>query len=136
MSKEQTHDTDTQATGLMLPGQDRPSQLYILPIYGRPFMPSQILPVHIQADPWQKTLERVANTPHKMVALFRMTDEQDQSAEKPLHDRFPKTGCAVRILQATATEGELQFVAEGIERVEIVSWISHKPPPTWLKCAI
>ncbi len=128
MSNDTAQTPESKTTGLVLPGQDRPSQLYVIPIFGRPFLPSQILPVQIQSDPWKKTIERVANSPHKMVALFRITDEQEQEHVKPLPEVTPRTGCAVRILQASSGNGELQFVAEGIERVEIVQWLSHKPP--------
>ncbi len=128
MSNDGTTPAGDNSTGLILPGQDRPNQLYVIPIFGRPFLPAQILPVQIQADPWQKTIERVANTPHKMVALFRISDEKERDPEKPLPEITPNTGCAVRILHASSGNGELQFVAEGIERVEIVNWLSHKPP--------
>jgi ATP-dependent Lon protease len=113
-------------TGLIVPGQERPAQLYILPIQGRPFLPAQVLPVQIQANPWGKTIERVAHTAHKMVALFRIGD--DVSDAIPLKDIVPKTGCAVRILQASSGEGEIQFVAEGLQRVEIINWLTDKPP--------
>ncbi len=113
-------------TGLIVPGQERPAQLYILPIQGRPFLPAQVLPVQIQANPWGKTIERVAHTAHKMVALFRIGD--DVSDAIPLKDIVPKTGCAVRILQASSGEGEIQFVAEGVQRVEIINWLTDKPP--------
>ena len=128
MSNDGAKPAGDNSTGLILPGQDRPNQLYVIPIFGRPFLPAQILPVQIQADPWQKTIERVANTPHKMVALFRISDEKERDPEKPLHEITPTTGCAVRILHASSGNGDLQFVAEGIERVEIVNWLSHKPP--------
>lgn len=61
-----------------------------------------------------------------MVALFRIAD--DISDAIPLKGIVPKTGCAVRILQASSGEGEIQFVAEGVQRVEIVSWLTDKPP--------
>ena len=128
MSNADANSTEQTPTGLILQGQDRPTQLYVIPIFGRPFLPAQILPVQIQADPWRKTIERVANTPHKMVALFRISDEKERDPDTPLPDITPTTGCAVRILHASSGDGELQFVAEGIERVEIVNWLSHKPP--------
>ena len=128
MSNADASSTEQTPTSLILQGQDRPTQLYVIPIFGRPFLPAQILPVQIQADPWRKTIERVANTPHKMVALFRISDEKERDPDKPLPDITPATGCAVRILHASSGDGELQFVAEGIERVEIVNWLSHKPP--------
>ena len=128
MSNEQENSTfeENAKTGLILAGQERPAQLHIIPIQGRPFLPAQILPVQLQANPWGKTIERVARTPHKMVALFRIAD--DISDAIPLKGIVPKTGCAVRILQASSGEGEIQFVAEGVQRVEIVSWLTDKPP--------
>ena len=123
-SETEQHQHD--ATGLILPGQERPTQLYVIPIFGRPFLPAQILPVQLQAEPWGHTIERVAATAHKMVALFRIDDEQDK--DKPLPEIAPKTGCAVRLLQASSGGGELQFVAEGVQRVEIVNWLTHKAP--------
>jgi ATP-dependent Lon protease len=128
MSNDAPHSPDDKPTGLILTGQERPGQLYVIPVFGRPFLPSQILPVQIQADPWQKTIERVASSPHKMVALFRISDEQEHEPLKPLPEVTPRTGCAVRILRASSGDGELQFVAEGIDRVEIVNWLSHSPP--------
>ena len=81
MSNDGTTPAGDNSTGLILPGQDRPNQLYVIPIFGRPFLPAQILPVQIQADPWQKTIERVANTPHKMVALFLLSDGKERDPE-------------------------------------------------------
>lgn len=128
MSNEQEHiTTDEHAkTGLILAGQERPAQLHIIPIQGRPFLPAQILPVQIQANPWGKTIERVARTTHKMVALFRIADNVPDVTV--LKDVVPKTGCAVRILQASSGEGEIQFVAEGVQRVEITNWLTDRPP--------
>lgn len=56
MSNEQENSTfeENAKTGLILAGQERPAQLHIIPIQGRPFLPAQILPVQIQANPWGK----------------------------------------------------------------------------------
>ncbi len=128
MSNDQEHITteDHAKTGLILAGQERPPQLHIIPIQGRPFLPAQILPVQIQANPWGKTIERVARTTHKMVALFRIPDDVTDAIE--MKNAMPKTGCAVHILQASSGEGEIQFVAEGVQRVEITNWLTDKPP--------
>lgn len=121
-SEAQTHD----ATGLIVAGQERPTQLYVIPVYGRPFLPSQILPVQLKVEPWSHTIERVVKTSHKMLALFRIADDKDR--DLPLQEVTPRTGCAVRLLQASSSPNELQFVAEGIQRVEIVNWLTQKPP--------
>lgn len=117
---------DMEKTGLILAGQERPTQMYVIPVQGRPFLPAQILPVQIQADPWGQTMERVARTTHKMIALFSIPESAPEGPE--FRDQMPKTGCAVRIMQASSSDGQIQFVAEGVERIEIVSWLSNKPP--------
>ena len=127
MSNEHSTDTPTAAnTNLILAEQEKPSQLFVIPISGRPFLPAQVLPVQIQADPWAKTIEKVARTNHKLVALFRTPDHVTD--DTPIRDALPKTGCAVRIMQASNADEQLHFIAEGIQRIEIVEWISETPP--------
>ncbi|NIU63659.1 MAG: hypothetical protein GWN66_24605, partial [Pseudomonas stutzeri] len=48
------------SNGLVLPDQQQPDKLYIIPVHNRPFFPAQVLPVIVNEDPWAETLERVA----------------------------------------------------------------------------
>ncbi|HAW63487.1 MAG TPA: hypothetical protein DCX26_14375, partial [Pseudomonas sp.] len=57
------------SNGLVLPDQQQPDKLYIIPVHNRPFFPAQVLPVIVNEDPWAETLERVAKTPHQRGAL-------------------------------------------------------------------
>ena len=61
---------DHSSTGLVLPDQDLPDKLYIVPIHNRPFFPAQVLPVIVNEEPWAETLELVSKTPHQRLALF------------------------------------------------------------------
>src|SRR3990167_525371 len=113
--------------GLALPDQQLPDKLYVIPIHNRPFFPAQVLPVIVNQDHWGKTLERVANTAHKCLALFYMDSPPvDGAGFDP--DSLPKHGTLVRVHHASEEGGKLQFVAQGLTRVCIRGWLSRKPP--------
>ncbi|WP_273808034.1 MULTISPECIES: endopeptidase La [unclassified Pseudomonas] len=115
-------------TGLVLPGQNLPDKLYVIPIHNRPFFPAQVLPVIVNEEPWAETLELVAKTDHHCLALFYM-EQQPGDAEGFDPDQLPQHGTLVRIHHATRQDGKLQFVAQGLSRVRIRSWLRRQRPP-------
>ena len=119
--------SDQPGTGLVLPDKRLPQKLYLLPINNRPFFPAQVMPVVVNEAPWAETIERVANTPHHALSLFWV--EQPLPADGVLDPGLlPTTGCAVKIHQAVKEDGKIQFIAQGLTRVRITRWLSHKPP--------
>ncbi|MCY1274402.1 Lon protease [compost metagenome] len=120
--------TSSQRTGLVLPGQNLPDKVYIIPIHNRPFFPAQVLPVIVNEEPWAETLELVAKTGHHCLALFFM----EQPPEDPRHfdpNALPEHGTLVRVHHASREGGKLQFVAQGLSRVRIRGWLKrHRPP--------
>ncbi|MDP2242900.1 endopeptidase La [Pseudomonas sp.] len=124
---EQASKTDQNSHGLALPDQQLPDTLYVIPVHNRPFFPAQVLPVVVNQEPWGKTLERVSNTAHKCLALFYMDNPPaDGASFDP--DSLPEHGTLVRVHHASEEGGKLQFVAQGLTRVRIRSWLSRKPP--------
>ena len=118
---------DHSSTGLVLPDQDLPDKLYIVPIHNRPFFPAQVLPVIVNEEPWAETLELVSKTPHQRLALFFMdAPAQDAASFDP--DSLPEHGTMVRVHHASKEGGKLQFVAQGLARVRIRGWLRRKPP--------
>ena len=115
-------------TGLVLPGQNLPDKLYIIPIHNRPFFPAQVLPVIVNEEPWAETLELVAKTDHHCLALFYM-DQPPADANDFDPDQLPQHGTLVRIHHASRQDGKLQFVAQGISRVRIRGWLRRQRPP-------
>ncbi|MBW6993553.1 hypothetical protein, partial [Salmonella enterica] len=84
------------STGLVLPDQNLPDKLYIIPIHNRPFFPAQVLPVIVNEEPWAQTLELVGKTPHQRLALFFMDNPaQDAASFDP--DSLPEHGTMVRV---------------------------------------
>ncbi|MDA0423822.1 endopeptidase La [Stutzerimonas frequens] len=115
------------SNGLVLPDQQQPDKLYIIPVHNRPFFPAQVLPVIVNEDPWAETLERVAKTPHQRVALFFVDSPVlDMATFDP--DSLPEHGTMVRVHHASQEGGKLQFVAQGLARVRIRGWLRRKPP--------
>ena len=118
---------ESRGTGLVLPDQNLPDKLYLLPINNRPFFPAQVMPVVVNESPWHETIERVANTQHKALSLFYVDGPMPADGELD-PDHLPATGCAVRIHHAVREDGKIQFIAQGLRRVRITQWLSHKPP--------
>ncbi|BAP41235.1 endopeptidase La [Pseudomonas sp. 21LCFQ02] len=115
-------------TSLALPGQNLPDKVYIIPIHNRPFFPAQVLPVIVNEEPWAETLELVSKSEHHSLALFFM----DTPQEDPRHfntKALPEYGTLVKVHHASRENGRLQFVAQGLSRVRIKTWLKHHRPP-------
>jgi ATP-dependent Lon protease len=128
LEPEHIEHSTTSSTELTLPGQNLPDKVYVIPIHNRPFFPAQVLPVIVNEEPWAETLDLVAKTPHHSLALFFM----ETPAEDPRHfdtSALPLYGTLVKIHHASREDGKLQFVAQGLSRVRIRSWLKHHRPP-------
>jgi ATP-dependent Lon protease len=115
------------STGLVLPAQQFPDKLYIIPIHNRPFFPAQVLPVIVNQQPWGRTLTRVGNTEHKCMAVFFVDTPPDEHGEFDLNS-LPEHGTLVRVHHVSEEGGKLQFVAQGLTRVRIRGWLSRRGP--------
>ncbi|CAB5631920.1 MULTISPECIES: endopeptidase La [Pseudomonas] len=127
---EVEHTTPQAETGhaLALPGQQLPDKVYVIPIHNRPFFPAQVLPVIVNEDPWAETLDLVAKSPDHSLALFFM----DTPPEDHRHfdtSALPQYGTLVKVHHASRENGKLQFVAQGLTRVRIRTWLKHHRPP-------
>ncbi len=103
---------------------DLPDEMFIIPIFGRPIMPSQITPVQLSAD-WEETITKIAASPGKLFAVFSVGEKSTRKNVLTVDD-YPKTGCVVRLLHAKVGGGEIHFIGEGICRVTITEWLDFK----------
>ncbi|MBM4227837.1 MAG: endopeptidase La [Gammaproteobacteria bacterium] len=106
-------------------GDALPGKLLLLPLAGRPFFPAQTMPIVIPEDPWRETIERVGNTPHHLVGLVYASAGD---GEIPSAEQISRIGTVVRMHQPMRGDGRIQFIAEGLQRFEIKSWISRERP--------
>jgi len=122
------HQPHAGGTELALPEQNLPDKVYIIPIHNRPFFPAQVLPVIVNEEPWAETLELVSKSPHHSLALFFV----DTPPDDPRHfdtKSLPEYGTLVKVHHASRENGKLQFVAQGLTRVRISTWLKHHRPP-------
>jgi len=128
MESEPTGDQkqNSSSTGLILPDQNLPGKLLLLPIFERPFFPAQVQPLVIDEDPWEETFSRLAKMDHHLLGLCYAGDQDDQAAASP--GDFADTGCVVRLHNVVRGNGKIQFIAQGLQRFRIDSWLSKEAP--------
>ncbi len=112
-------------TGLILPDQNLPDHLLLLPIFERPFFPAQVQPLVIDEDPWQETFATLAKMKNHMLGLCYAGD---QEAAKANADDFAKIGCVVKLHNVVNGNGKIQFIAQGLQRFELKKWLNREPP--------
>lgn len=113
---DNSKDHDFYADGL-------PRTIHIVPIFGRPVMPSQITPVQLGSE-WEDVILKVAESEHKYFAIFSIA--QKPTSDTITADMFPKIGTLVRLLHAKSSNNEVHFICEGIKRVQIIDWVNYK----------
>lgn len=115
----------SRGSALVPSSEQLPDKLYLIPVQNRPYFPAQIMPIMVEAEAWRETLERVGNTPHKLLCLFHIDDFNARAISR---DQLPLTGTVVRVHQVRERDGAIHFIAEGLRRVRMRTWLSHKPP--------
>lgn len=101
-------------------GNRLPSKLHVIPIFGRPILPSQITTLQLNND-WLDTITDVISSSHHTFALFALKPEQMKSHKISIHD-FPQTGTVIRLLSARAGHDEIDLICEGIRRVSLIEF--------------
>lgn len=119
---EQNGSSDTQSRKLVT--ESFPDEVFIIPTYGRPVMPSQIAPVQLTHE-WEEILMKVAESEAKVFAIFSLGDKPS-NGHVIGPDDYPLTGTLVRLLHAKTTPDEVHFICEGLCRVRIEKWIDYK----------
>ena len=93
VESEQTDSGDKQTstgTGLIVPEQNLPGKLLLLPIFERPFFPAQVQPLIIDESPWEETFARLAKMDHHLLGLCYAGDQDEHASASP--EDFADTG--------------------------------------------
>ena len=104
---------------------NKPKILYLVPITGRPHLPAQVQPLIVNKKRWEETLVKAAKENQGLLGLSYLKDVKGKYVYK---EDFPKVGCVVQMLNIQEVEGNLQFIAQGLERFKIKKFLSDKPP--------
>jgi ATP-dependent Lon protease len=103
----------------------KPDILYLIPITGRPHLPAQVQPLIVNKKRWDKTIIKASNDSKNLLGLAYLKEVKGKYVYK---EDFPKVGCVIRMLNIVDVEGNIQFIAQGLERFKIKKFLSDKPP--------
>ena len=104
-----------------------PTVLHLFPLEKKPFFPSQLLPMVLDVKLWGDTLKAVHKAGQGSLGVV-YTD--GVSAEKASMDCFRSIGTVCRIHQIEQHNTQYQMVLAGIQRFEIIDWVSGDRPFT------
>lgn len=111
------------------PKNSLPSEVFVIPITGRPIMPSQITPAQVSSE-WEDSIIKISKSSHRYFAIFGLNDKalkgKDNNSINLKRDDFKATGCLVRLIHAKGSDSEIHFVCEGIARVKIDHWVDFE----------
>ncbi len=124
---DETESPTHQRATLARVGEVLPSIIQLLPLANRPFFPAQAIPLVVERDPWQDTVERAQRSPHKLVGLVLAHGESPRGARP---DDFHDMGTVSRIHRVVRHADKLQVYVEGIQRFRILDWLSRERPYT------
>ncbi len=102
-----------------------PKTLYILPMTNRPYFPGQIQPLLVDTEYWGDTLRRVVATEHRCLGLCY---SHGVDTDKIKNEDIAVIGTLAQVHGITASREQVQFIAQGIQRIRVVRWIKRKPP--------
>lgn len=125
-SSDEDDNMQNSGTELVVPEQNLPNKLLLLPIFERPFFPAQVQPLVIDEAPWEETFSRLSKMDHHLLGLCYAGDHDEQDKASPAD--FAKTGCVVRLHNVVSGNGKIQFIAQGMQRFNIDDWISEEAP--------
>ena len=118
-------DHEDTGTELVLPHQALPDKLYLIPVSNRPFFPAQVQPLVFSKNEWGETLDRVSQSPHKVVGLSFVGG---MPGDDIAPEDFPEVGCVVKIHNIVSDDEQIQFIALGMQRFKIRQWLRRRPP--------
>ena len=111
--------------GKLITQSTKPTFLYLVPITGRPHLPAQVQPLVVSKKRWEETLAKSAKENQGLLGLVYFSEVKGKYVYK---EDFPEIGCVVRMLNPQEVDGNLQFIAQGLERFKIKKFLSDKPP--------
>jgi ATP-dependent Lon protease len=104
-----------------------PTLIHLLPVSARPFFPGQAVPLLMEQEHWETTMEAVTDSSHQLLGVV-LSDAE--SAETATPESFKSIGTVSRVHRVQRSEGRLQVLVECLQRFRIEKIISRKTPFT------
>ena len=131
MLEESTHQEENIE---VISGQDLarsnevlPTLIHLLPVSARPFFPGQAVPLLMEREHWESTMEAVSESSHQLLGVVLSDAETAESASP---ETFKRVGTACRVHRVQRSEGRLQVLVECLQRFRIEKIVHGEPPFT------
>lgn len=125
ITPEIVEDDTVGKEGQLIQQSIKPDILYLIPITGRPHMPAQVQPLVVNKKRWEETLMKASKDSKNLLGLSYLKEVKGKYVYKK---DFPRVGCVVRMMNISDVQGNIQFIAQGLERFRIKKFLSDKPP--------
>lgn len=99
-------------------GNRLPSKLHVIPLIGKPILPTQITTIQLNLE-WLDIITEVISSSHHTFAMFAVDKEKVKRNHMTLKG-YPQTGTVVRLLSARSGPEEIDIVCEGVRRVSLI----------------
>jgi ATP-dependent Lon protease len=104
-----------------------PTLIHLLPVSARPFFPGQAVPLLMEQEHWESTMEAVTESSHQLLGVVL---SEAESAETARPTNFKSIGTVCRVHRVQRSEGRLQVLVECLQRFRIVQMVSRETPFT------
>ncbi|MEJ2622200.1 MAG: endopeptidase La [Candidatus Thiodiazotropha sp.] len=112
---------------LARPNEVLPPLIHLLPVSARPFFPGQAVPLLMEQEHWNETMEQVANSTHMLLGVVLSSAE---AAEAATPESFKQIGTVCRVHRIQKAEGRLQVLVECLQRFRIEKVVHREVPFT------
>jgi ATP-dependent Lon protease len=125
ITPEIVEEENEKKEGQLVQQNVKPDILYLIPITGRPHLPAQVQPLMVSKKRWEETLTKATKDSKNLLGLAYLKEVKGKYVYK---EDFPAVGCVIRMMNIVDVQGNIQFIAQGLERFRIKRFISDKPP--------
>ncbi|MET0027262.1 MAG: endopeptidase La [Candidatus Thiodiazotropha sp.] len=128
--EENTFDENVEVISghnLARPNEVMPNIIHLLPVSARPFFPGQAVPLLMEQEHWESTMDAVSDSPHMLLGVVLSVAD---TAESATPDTFKKIGTVCRVHRVQRSEGRLQVLVECLQRFRIKKVIHPETPFT------
>jgi ATP-dependent Lon protease len=112
---------------VVLPQDILPGVLQVIAQESRPFFPGQAIPLLLDAERWEPTLQTIQERKLDVVGLIATRGELPENVAP---DDLFEMGTACRIHRINRAEGHIQILLEGLQRFRVRRWITESTPLT------
>ncbi len=101
-------------------------EIAVLPLQNTTLFPETIVPLAVGRDRSTKAVEAALATEEKLLACIT-TKTENVNGDDAKYDDLYQVGTIVNIKRMMRNEGIMQLVVQGMDRFEIVEWMSDQP---------